>query len=217
MRLLALVTPRRRKEFEMRKKLFFTTAVVAASGVIAAAAPAFTADNAALTVTVTAKPTVVPCVMFAGSPGTQVDFGTLPFSNASDSHVGIGSGSVSPRFSNCGTARENLFIAGTDAQNVCAGVCVIHSWRLGDSTVGCPALNGYQLWYFVDGAAQLGGPSIIRTTNVPLRKIAEPGQPSDYAVGEAHDLGLQIKMPCGGSDGAGEAFRLSVTVTAAVA
>ena len=201
----------------MRKKRLGTIGLVTAISLVAATAPAFTADNAALSVTVTAQPSAVPCVMFATSPGTHVDFGTLPFSNAVSPLVGIGTGSVSPRFSNCGTARENLFIAGTDAQNTCTGICAIRTWTLGDETVGCPALNGYRLWYFVDGAARLDGPSIIRTTNVPLRKILEANLPYDYAAGEAHDLGLQIKMPCQGSDGAGEAFRLGVTVTAAVA
>ena len=198
----------------------FCTAVLVAIGAAAAAVPAFTADNASLSVTVTAQPPAVPWVSFATSPGTQVDFGTLRFSNTADPYVGVGLGSVVPRFSNCGTARESLFIAATDAQNHCTGICVRHTWMLGDQTVGGPALNGYQLWGHVAGVTgvpSLTGRLSIGTTNAPLRKLYETNQPYEYAAGETHDLELQIKMPCEGSEGAGEAFGLSVTITAAIA
>jgi len=198
----------------MRKKLLGATLLVALIAAVVAVAPALTAPNETLSVRMTAEAPAAPCVMFASNPGTQVDFGTLPFSNPRDALVGSAASPISPRYSNCGTATEHLFISATDARNFCTSVCVVKTWVLNGGRAECPALNAFQLWYGVDN---VGSSPVLSGITYDLRKLGEPNEPSNYAPGEAHDLRLQIRMPCEGSDGAGEDFRFNVTVTAAVA
>jgi hypothetical protein len=198
----------------MRVRLLSTLAVVTAAALVAATAPAFTAETAGITASVTAQlpaPPPTPCVTFAADPGTQVDFGTVPFSTGASSTVGLATGATHPRLSNCSTVRENLLIAGAAAHNVCATSCPLHTWTLGDSEAECPALNSYQLWY---RTTNFGGSTFSRigTTNGPLVS----GSSNSFAPNQTGDLELQIKMPCEKSDGAGEAFSLPVSVTAMI-
>jgi hypothetical protein len=195
----------------MRTKLLCAAGLIAAVGAIITATPAFTADNAALDVTVKAQ---LACVTFADSPGTQVDFGTLPFATGADSPVGLATGATRPRYSNCSPAREDLYIAGGAAHNTCGSSCTAHTWAVGGAEGECPTLNSYQLWYFVDNTGTDIAGAWLRTTNIPLRKA--PGGSFSYGSNEAHNLALTIKMPCQGSDGAGEPFTLPVTVTAVI-
>ena len=196
----------------MRRKGFLTVLLVAA-GLAITAVPAFTADQQVLTLTVTAQPVAQPCVEFAtgpGEPGTDVDFGTLDFSTpALASHRWS---DVTPRFSNCGSATAKLFIAGTDATNVCSGLCEVHAWTLAPMPgTPCPTLNRYGLFWGVDAR----GIGLVDKTNTLLEKSSNPSD--RYAPGESHALNLALLMPCGGSVGAGERFRLNVTLTATVA
>ena len=155
----------------------------------------------------------LPCIAFAtgpGEPGTNVTFGTLAYSTpALHSH---GAGDVTPRFSNCGTATERLLIAGIDATNVCTGICEL---TLLDSRplpgTPCPTLNTYGLAYGVDAPA-------INTFDKTNTSLVNPSNASDrYTAGESHALSLALSMPCTGSTGAGEQFRLNVTLMAVVA
>jgi len=190
----------------MRRYLIATFAL-AGLALAAGAVPAFTADSGTINLSVTAQAPPAPCVEFAHPPGTQVGFGTHAFSTASQGNGGRGD--VAPKFSNCSTATETLYIAGTDAQS--AG----HTWSLEyiNASTPCPALNQYLLYYSMDG---FGGAPITKT-NASLLNLKTAIYPSTWPAGEQHDLGLSLVMPCQGSDGAGEAFSFNVTLTAAIA
>src|SRR3954453_3143479 len=120
----------------MPRKLLWTTALAAVACLAVAAAPAFTDGSQTLNLSVTAQPPPTPCVSFATPPGTQVDFGTLPFSKTSAPSSRFGA--VQPRFTNCSTDSENLLIAGTDAQSA------THTWTL-NPLIGntCPTIGAY--------------------------------------------------------------------------
>jgi hypothetical protein len=198
----------------MRTRLLCTLGVLAVAALAATAVPAFTADDLGLSLTVTVAvppPPPAPCVTFATPPGTQVNFGTRAFSKPGFNS--FGTGDVAPRFSNCGTATESLFVAGTDAQTVCSAPCAVHTWTLiGGSGSSCPVLiNKYILAYGIDG----GGP-IASVTKATAPLIKPGGFPATYTPGEAHDLSFVMEMPCEGSDGVGESFGQSVTLTATV-
>jgi hypothetical protein len=186
----------------MRTKLLCTVGLVAAV-IAASAVPAFTADTQSLSLTVTAQPPAAPCVEFATPPGTQVDFGTAPFSTPSVPSQRTGN--VAPRFSNCSTATESFLIVGTDATSGGS------TWALGEITSPCQPLNTLNLVYSIDtyGYARIG------TTSTTLRNLRTGA--TTFVAGEAHDLGLAITMPCLGSVGGGQTFSLSVTLTAMVA
>jgi hypothetical protein len=196
----------------MRTRLLCTLGVLAVATLAATAVPAFTADNQGLSLTVTVAvppPPPAPCVTFATPPGTQVNFGTRAFGT-------FAVGDVAPRFTNCGTATESLFIAGTDAQTVCSTTpCVVHTWTLAGSLL-CSStppniLNRYILAYGIDGGNPVA--SVAKAT-APL--VNSGGLPTTYTPGEAHNLGFVMQMPCVGSDGVGESFDQSVTLTATV-
>ena len=196
----------------MRTKIVVVVLLVSAA-LATSAAPALTADQQVLTLTVTAQPVAQPCVVFAtgsGEPGTNVDFGTLDFSTAA--LASFRWSDVTPRFSNCGAATEKLFVAGTDATNVCTGLCEARSWTLARLPgTPCPTLNTYGVFYGVDAH----GAGLMDKTNTLLEKSSNPSD--RYLPAESHVLNLALLMPCAGSVGAGEQFRLNVTLTAVVA
>ena len=197
----------------MRHRLFCTVATLAIVALAAAAAPAFTSDNQTLTLNVTAQAPPTPCVTFATTPGTQVDFGTRAYSRPGN--LSLSTGSVRPVFSNCGTADENLLIAGTDAHNVCPTLCLLHTWSLQQTTDTCAGnqTNVYALYWSVDNH----GSNVIGTTNTRIYHPDLGPSAVTWVAGEQHALGLELEMPCQGSDGAGESFAMNVSLTAAIA
>jgi hypothetical protein len=161
------------------------------------AVPAFTADNGTVNVSVTASAPAGPCIEVTG---TDVSFGTLPFS--STSQTGFAYGNVNPRFRNCSTVDEDVAIEGSDATGPAA------TWALVPGLSNCggssPALDEYHLSYFVDG----GNRQSVTKAKTALLTSAAPAASPD------HELVLQLITPCVGSKGAGQTFAASVVLTA---
>src|SRR5262245_51963903 len=134
----------------MRTRLLCTTGLVAAVAALASVAPAFTADNASLTVTVTAQLPPAPCIEFLTTPGTNVRFGTVAFSR--ETLRATAGGDVEPRFHNCGTAAENIALSGSSEAR-----SPLTTWTLGgiDCSPTGPR-NRYSLFWGIDGGGLLG-------------------------------------------------------------
>jgi hypothetical protein len=175
-------------------------------GLAASAVPASTAGPAGtIDVTVTAQSAPAPCIDFATPPGTHVGFGTMPFSTLGN--VSDRLGDIAPRFSNCSpTATERILISGSDA--VGSGV----TWTLAPGSGDiCPTLNTYRLDYNTDHVGSIP----IGKTNFPLENASNGV--TTFAPSEAHNLGLELVMPCQGSDGSGLTLSMSVNLTATIA
>ena len=188
----------------MRKRLGLIIAAVGLTALAAGAVPAFTADNGTVTLTVTAAAPASPCIEFATPPGTQVGFGTHPFSTAAQ--VSTGLGDVAPRFSNCATVSESFLISGTDATSSAT------TWTLAGGVGNpCPTQGVYRLFYNTDNF----GSWPITKTNALLQNLSN--QATTFAAGEAHNLGIELAMPCQGTGGGGQTFSLSVNLVAQIA
>ncbi len=194
----------------MKKRWLGTITAFAAAALVAGAVPAFTADTGTINLTVTAAAPAGPCVEFATPPGTQVAFGTRPFSTAAQATFALGD--VAPRFSNCSpTATQSFNIAGTDALHSSPPVGIINWTLAGGVGNPCPAQGIYRLFYNTDN---IGSWPITRT-NALLQNLSNGA--TTFAPGEAHNLGLEIGMPCQGTAGAGLSFSMSVTLMAQIA
>jgi hypothetical protein len=187
-----------------KRRMLGTIATFAIAGLAVGAVPAFTADNGTITVTITAEAPASPCIEFATPPGTQVGFGTRPFSTTAQ--VSSGLGDVAPRFWNCSTATQTFLIAGTDA------VSSDSTWTLGGGVGNpCPTQGIYRLFYNTDNI----GSWPIAKTNALLKNLSTGA--TTFTPGELHSLGLELAMPCQGTAGAGRTFSLSVNLTAQIA
>ncbi len=194
----------------MKKRWLGTIAALAAAALAVGAVPAFTADTGTINVTVTAAAPVGPCIEFDATRGTQVGFGARPFSTAAQATFALGD--VAPRFSNCSpTATESFNISGTNALHSSPPVGIINWTLAGGVGNPCPTQGIYRLFYNTDN----NGSWPITQTAALLRNLSNGA--TTFAPGEAHDLGLEIGMPCEGTPGAGLAFSLTVNLTALIA
>lgn len=187
----------------MRKHLVGTL-VIAALALAASAAPAFTADNGTVTVSITARAPAAPCLTV--TPGA-VDFGTLPFSANAGS--GLSEGEANITANNCGTAGQNLLGSTTNATGPGG------SWTptAYNGTIDpCAALNRFYLSIF-----GFTTPAMYMTGTAAPVLASLGGPPAVFPAGDAKVFRLTITMPCQGSNGAGETKTLSATFTATVA
>lgn len=164
-------------------------AVLAAITLLAASAvPTFAADNGTVDATVTVAS---PCVLV--SPGS-VDFGTLAFSQTG---ALVFSGKTIS-ITSCGSSSEKLYGRATDAY-----VGDLKVWSLVyDHTPCIYGPNEFNLVF-------AGGPGVsayAQTTDQLLETI--PGN------GTAATAGLNLAMPCVGSDGIGDTVSFQAVFTA---
>jgi hypothetical protein len=182
-----------------------------ALGLAAGAIPAFTADSGTLTVGVTAEAPATPCVTV--TPDT-IDFGTLPFSTPTARITR--EAATMARVTNCGAASQNVMAAGTDAASSSGG-----SWNLGlwsdAPPEGNPCVVGPNL-YFLNTNTTAGAVVVTRSTITKTSAfLLAPGlAPAVWPASASTDIGLELTMPCRGSNGGGEAKTLSITFTAVV-
>ncbi len=183
----------------MKMRLLGTIAALALAALAVGAVPAFTADTGTINVSITASAPAGPCLEITG---TDVGFGTLPFSTSSQ--TGFGYGNVNPQFRNCATVDEQIAIEGSDATGPSA------TWALAPGLSNCggssPPLDEYHLTYVLDG----GGTQSITKAKTTLLSSATPAANPD------HELVLRLITPCAGSNGAGQTFTASVVLTATV-
>jgi hypothetical protein len=92
----------------MKRRLYIGTGLGAAVALLAAAAPAFTADQGTINMSVQVAS---PCITV--SP-TDVSFGTKSFSPSAESPVST-DGSDRPAVRNCATSTESLYVRGSEA------------------------------------------------------------------------------------------------------
>lgn len=162
-------------------------AVLIAFGWVAAQ-PVVAADGGAVDVDVTVA---MPCLIVYP---TTIHFGTLPFTPEQYSDAGVGMQAIG--YDSCAGIDEIVSARGTDATGTSA------SWALSKDGVPCMTVGGnfYNLW--------LGGVSsgFLDTTDQVIETV------SAGATGTVNNLFL--RMPCVGSDGAGETMTLQVIFTA---
>jgi hypothetical protein len=183
----------------MKKRWLGTIAALALAALAVAAGPAFTEDTGSIAVTVTAAPVASPCIEFL-TP-TQVRFGTLPFSRATQPSSGLGD--IAPTFRNCSTATQSFTIAAEDATSGQA------TWTFaGGSAQTCPTPDIYRILYTTNNGLYLG----ISKPPEDLRNTVTTS--TEFAAGEQHDLGFQLLMPCQGSTGSGQTFSMDINLVA---
>jgi hypothetical protein len=166
---------------------------LAAASLALAAAPAWSADSATVSMSVTPASA---CIQL--NSGSSLNFGTVPFSAPNQPGTQSNPG---PEVQNCSTATERVFARGTNASNG-AGA----NWSLGGvfdqttSNVNCSAGN---LNKFDVG---VGASTLLSTTDQELSSLSggATGQPP-----------VTLVMPCTGSSGAGTVMTWSVIFTAA--
>jgi hypothetical protein len=115
----------------MKRWLYVGTGLAAAVALFASAAPAFTADNGTVDMTVQVAS---PCITVSPS---SVTFGTKSFSLSAESPVSTDA-SDRPAVTNCSTSTESLFVRGSEALG-----SVGARWTLG--TPETIAVNRYGL------------------------------------------------------------------------
>jgi hypothetical protein len=179
------------------------TLVLVVVALAASAAPALTADNGTVAVTIKAAAPPAPCLTV--TPGA-VDFGTLPFS--ADNGAGLKQGNSDITVTNCGTAGQNLLGSTTNAVGP-GGSWTATSYFPSLTIEPCPAPDRFYLSVF----GFIGSTSLIMT-NTPAPVLASLGGPP--AVFPAGDkvFRMSLIMPCVGSNGAGETKTLTATFTA---
>jgi hypothetical protein len=189
----------------MRRYLFGALAL-AAVAMAATAVPALSADSGTVAVSVTAQAPAAPCLTV--SPGT-VDFGTLPFSG---SNTDITRGEADITFNFCGTANSQILLGSTTPATGPSG-----SWTpqndgggVQPSVQPCPGPNQFYLAIFDSGTT---GPALYMT-GTPAPVLGAGGNPLQLTGSIVTKLA--IRMPCKGSNGAGETKSLTATFTAVV-
>jgi hypothetical protein len=187
----------------MRKHLIATCAL-AAIALAASAAPALTASDGTVTLTVTAQAPPAPCLTV--TPET-LDFGTKPFSTPG----GDNSGAVFLTLTNCGTATQHVVAAGTDASGPTG------AWALTDVVSGSICSLGTDK-YSVFALGPTSGRDYVRAQlGVTPTMLAVSGDPYPLVPSGVAPVTLVLTMPCQGSNGAGATKSLSATFTAIVA
>jgi hypothetical protein len=192
----------------MRKYLYGALALTAVA-MAATAVPAFTADNGTVAVSVTAAAPAAPCLTF--DPGS-VDFGTKPFSISGNP----AQGTATLNLTNCGTANENMTIAGTDA------FVPGSAWTLEirDTPYASTCAAGLDKYFLdVTGLEQPDqGPGVYGIQNAVSRTAAmlhaSSGTTHVFAPSSQTPLRLILEMPCQGSDGAGGTASLALRFVA---
>jgi hypothetical protein len=185
----------------MRKYLYGALAL-AAIATAATAVPAFSADSGTVAVSVTAQAPAAPCLTV--TPET-VDFGTLPFSS---SNTDISQRDADITFNFCGTASGQVLLGSTTPATGPSG-----SWTPrndGGNVQPCPGPNQFYLTIF--GFAN--GIPALYMTGTPAPVLGAGGDPLSFAGSILTKL--IIRMPCKGSNGAGETKTLTTTFTAVV-
>ena len=188
----------------MRKHVVGTLVLVVAA-FAASAAPALTADNGTVAVTITAAAPPAPCLTV--TPGT-VDFGTLPFS--SDNGSGRKESNSDITVTNCGTAGQNLLGSTTNAAGP-GGSWTATSYYPSLTVEPCPAPDRFYLSIF-----GFTVPALYMTATPAPVLASSGGPPAVFPAGDKV-FRMGLLMPCVGSNGAGETKTLTATFTAVVA
>lgn len=180
----------------MRIRVLIGGAVVAVAYFVASSLPAFSADNGTINAQVTPA---APCITL---DKTSLNFGTAPFSP----QQGVSSFQVPGSVTSCTGTAQKLYGRGTDAKNAAASV----TWTLDDSgQLPCNlANNQYQL-----SAGDSGGTNnwgvYLSTANKQLL-----GTGGMLAANTTRTIDSGLRMPCAGSDGAGQAMSWQYIYTA---
>jgi hypothetical protein len=185
----------------MRKYLYGALAL-AAIATAATAVPAFSASSGTVAVSVTAQAPAAPCLTV--TPGS-VSFGTLPFST---SNTAISQGNADLTFDFCGTAMEDLLGSTTPATGP-SGFWTPRSD--GGAIQPCPQLDQFYLSIF----GRSGSLPALYMTETPAPVVGLAGGVAGFNPGQLV-VPLTIRMPCQGSNGAGETKTLTATFTAVV-
>lgn len=186
------------------RRVVMAITALAAVWAIAGAAPAFTADNGSVVVSVAAQAPVAPCVTV--TPGT-VNFGTLPFST--DDGAGLSQGNSDITVGFCGSATGQNLLGSTTNASSASG-----AWTpqpLTTSIDVCPATDRFMLGVFGFTTPQL----VLTGTPAPVLGSLG-GPPAVFPAGDKV-FRMTFYMPCQGSNGAGETKTLTTTLTAVVA
>jgi hypothetical protein len=187
----------------MTRRVWSLTALVAAIALTAGAVPALSADSGAVAVSVTAQAAAAPCLTVSPS---SVDFGTLPFSTNNGAGLSKGETDITVNF--CGTSTGQNLLGSTTNATGPGG-----SWTplAYDGTIHpCPDLNQFYLSIFGFTSFELN----MNGTPAPVL-ASLGGPPAVFPLGDKV-FRLSIRMPCQGSNGAGEAKTLTATFTAVV-
>jgi hypothetical protein len=145
------------------------------------------------------------CLLLGAS---SVDFGTNPFSPPGSMTHALGSfdGTNALEFSleNCADVDETFLARGTDASSQTSAAV----WELQDGLSSLPCLRGPNVYFLISSwSGTNAGSSFLSDVDATLSSVATP-------AGESLNTGLQMRMPCEGSDGAGEVFDLEIFYTA---
>lgn len=196
----------------MRRSALNATALataVVALGMLPAIASG--TDNGTVTGTVTAPPPAGPCIQL-GTP-TAIDFGTAQFGQNPPGKAG-------PAVTNCGSAAEKLFAAGSNATATNPSVTwsLYKNYYQGSAVVSCTlgmGLNGYQYYLSVRDSAGNGGGYMSGGGYLLLggEQVGAPTTQDSLPAGGTWTTTHALIMPCQGSSGAGQAFHMTVTFT----
>ena len=190
----------------MKKRWLGTITAFAAAALVAGAVPALAANTGTINLTVTAAAPAGPCVESPAPPGTQVAFGFRPFSTAAPGHVHSGR-RLRPPSSNCSPTAARSSSTSRERTPCTASPPVgIINWTLaGGVRRSVPGAGpSGELFYNTDNV----GSWPITRTNALLQNLSNGA--TTFAPGEAHNLGLEIGMPCQGTAGAGLSQPMSV-------
>jgi hypothetical protein len=174
-------------------------AALVSSTVVLSALPAFGADTGTLDAHVTVA---APCLTVQKiSGGTELDFGTLPFSpsaaNPSQKDTAY------HQVTNCGTSPEAVHVRGTDATSSTSNV----TWALSSST---PAVGVSQNVYAMRVTSDATSQSTLLATS---NRLLFP----TVAANTTNSLLLaRLFMPLAGSAGAGETMNFQIIYTASL-
>jgi hypothetical protein len=168
------------------------TALVAAGSMwLGLVGPAAGADNG----TVDAQVTVAsPCIEITTPATGTIDFGTLPFSSASDDSLG----QDYVTYVNCSGSDEHIWGEGTSASGTTA------TWDLNDYLYGLncdQGLNQYKL--------AISGTSVFTNLATTAKDLQTLASAADSGL-----LHLDLTMPCVGSDGVSDTMSFQVIFTA---
>lgn len=177
---------------------------LASAMVMALAMPVGATDTGSVAGTVTVAQGGA-CLLLGAS---SVDFGTNPFSPpGSMTHArGTFGGTEALEFSleNCADVDETFLARGTDASSQTSAAV----WDLQDGNSSLPCLRGPNVYFLISSWSGTNpGSSFLSDVDAALSTVPTP------AAGSLN-TSLGMRMPCEGSDGAGEVFDLDIIYTA---
>jgi hypothetical protein len=161
-----------------------------------------------------------PCITL---DKTSVDFGTAAFTTGSGAGANIKPPHPWPAFTNCSQSAEYVAMRGTSATGAGA------SWSL-NGLAGNPCTPGINVYaadltgYDGTGYQGSGGYPVARSQygsgglKTQNKLFYDPGpapnKPLLFTAGQRTSLGIDLWMPCSGSDGAGQTMTFDIVLTA---